>query len=215
MTWKRWLGVLGGLGFGAAAVASATGATTAPGGYEEPPATVEATHDGFEVRRYAPSIEARVTVAGAYSDAVSAAFGVLAGYIFGGNAPRASIAMTTPVSAQPTGQRIAMTTPVSAAPEATGWTVAFTMPATWTLATLPRPNDPRVQLVEVPGGAWAVRSFGGRATNDAVATELAALDAAAARAGVPLTGPPVVSQYDPPWVLGPWRRNEVRRAVGT
>jgi hypothetical protein len=69
MTWKRWLGVLGGLGIGAAAVASATGATTAPGAYEEPPATVEATHDGFEVRRYAPSIEARVTVAATSSAA--------------------------------------------------------------------------------------------------------------------------------------------------
>ena len=214
MTWKRWLGVLGGLGIGAAAVASATGATTAPGAYEEPAYDVEAAHDGFEVRRYAPTVEARVTVAGDYASAVSAAFGLLAGYIFGGNTPGASIAMTTPVSAQPAGERIAMTTPVSAAPAPAGWTVAFTMPATYTLATLPRPNDARVQLVEVPGGAWAVRAFGGRASNDAVAAELAALDAAAARAGVTLTGPPVVSQFDPPWVLGPWRRNEVRRAVG-
>lgn len=209
----RGLGILGGLGLGVAALASVTGRTTSPGAYEEPAYVVERVHDGLEVRRYAPTVEARVTVPGAYNQAVTAAFRVLAGYIFGGNEPNASIAMTTPVSAQPAGARIAMTTPVSAAAAADGWTVAFTMPSSWTLATLPRPKDPRVQLVEVPGGVWAVRAFGGRASDGVVTQELAALDRAAAAAGVTLAGAPVVSQFDPPWVLGAWRRNEVRRAV--
>lgn len=208
-----WLGALGGLVVGVAAAATVTGRASAAGGYEEPAFVVASRHDGFEVRTYAPTIEARVTVPGTYGRAVSSAFGVLAGYIFGGNEPRASIAMTTPVSAQPAGESIAMTAPVSAMASADGWTVAFTMPSSWTMATLPRPVDPRVRLVEVPSGTWAVRGFGGRASDDVVERELAALDAAARAAGVVLSGPPVVSQFDPPWVLGAWRRNEVRRAV--
>jgi hypothetical protein len=198
---------------GVAAAALLTGATAKASRYEEPPFTVVKRHPGFEVRQYAPTIEAQVTVGGEYNEAVRAAFGVLAGYIFGGNAPQASIAMTTPVSATPAGDRIAMTTPVSAAEAPAGWTVSFTMPSSWTLQTLPTPDDPRVRLVEVDGGVWAVRAFSGRAQDAVVAEAIGALRSDAAAAGVDLTGPPVVSQFDPPWVIGVARRNEVRLAI--
>lgn len=187
-----------------------TGSTTMAARYEEPPYTVGRTYDRFEVRTYGPTIEAQVTVAGSYSQAVSSAFRVLAGYIFGGNAPRAAIAMTTPVSAQPAGARIDMTTPVSAAPDAGGWTVSFTMPSTWTMDTLPRANDARVKLVEMPGGTWVVRTFRGRLTDAVAARELADLRRDAEAASLRLTDRQIVSQFNPPWVLGPWRRNEVR-----
>lgn len=187
-----------------------TGGTAMAGRYEEPAYTVVRTTPGFEVRTYAPTVEAQVTVPGAYGEAVRSAFGILAGYIFGGNTQQSSIAMTTPVSATPASERIAMTTPVSAAEGTTGWTVSFTMPSARTLASLPTPNDPRVRLVEVAGTTWAVRTFGGRATDAVVAQELATLAADAAQAGIRLGSSRVVSQFDPPWVLGPWRRNEVR-----
>ncbi len=206
------VGVVAGL---VAALAVITGGTAMAGRYEEPAYTVVRTLPGFEVRAYAPTIEARVTVAGTYNEAVSGAFRVLAGYIFGGNAPQEAIAMTTPVSAQPAGQSIAMTTPVSAAPTAAGWTVSFTMPSKWTLQTLPAANDPRVQLVEVQGASWAVRSFRGRATDSRVAKELASLRQDAEAAGVRLADTASVSQFNPPWVLGPWRRNEVRWAIAS
>ncbi len=183
------------------------------GRYEQPAYRVVATHPGVEIRAYAPVVEARVTVNGTYTQAVNGAFRILAGYIFGGNAPRASIAMTTPVSARPAGERIAMTTPVSAAPGTGGWTVSFTMPSAWTLATLPAPTDPRVELVEVPGATWAVRAFKGRATDAVVAEQLSALERDARAASISLDAASVVSQFNPPWVLGPWRKNEVRRAV--
>ncbi len=172
-------------------------------------AVVRTTPD-FEVRTYAPTVEAQVTMPGSHSEAVSAAFRVLAGYIFGGNAPRASIAMTTPVSAKPARERIAMTTPVSAAEGDGGWTVSFTMPAGKTLATLPVANDPRIRLVEVPGETWVVHTFKGRATDEIVATKLKSLQHDASDAGVHLAEASAVAQFNPPWVLGPWRRNEVR-----
>jgi len=180
------------------------------GQYEEPGYVVEASHPGFEVRAYAPTLEARVTLAGTRKEATREGFQVLAGYIFGGNTARAGIDMTTPVSAAPASQTIDMTTPVSAAPVGDGWTVAFTMPSAWTLATLPAPDDDRVELVEVPGGRAAVRTFPGRVSEAAFQAEVAALHAAMLEVGLLAGGPAALAQFDPPWVLGPWRRNEVQ-----
>ena len=178
--------------------------------YEEPAYTVEASHPGFEVRAYAPTIEARVTLKGTRQAATREGFGVLAGYLFGGNTAQQGIAMTTPVSAAPASQTIDMTTPVSAAPAGDGWTVAFTMPSKWALDTLPRPDDDRVELVEVSGVRAAVRTFRGRGASAAVEAEEAALRAAMRDAGLPSEGAATIAQFDPPWVLGPWRRNEVQ-----
>lgn len=181
--------------------------------YEEPEYTVISSHEGFEVRAYAPTIEARVTMAGTRQEATRAGFRVLAGYIFGGNTSRTSIDMTTPVSAAPSSETIAMTTPVSAAPADGGWTVAFTMPAQWTLDTLPVPDDDRIALVEAPGRTAAVRTFSGKASAASVLRERKALDAALETAGRSRTEEPTLAQFDPPWVPGPWRRNELQAAI--
>lgn len=200
----------------AAAVALAAGAlglvaSAARGGsVEEPAYVVESVHDGWEIRRYAPTVEARVTLTGPYDAVITQGFRVLAGYIFGGNAPGASIAMTAPVSAQRAeGERIAMTAPVSAtAAGEEAWTVAFTMPSSYTLETLPAPLDPRVTLVAVEGSRVAARRFGGWAIAGRVAEHQAALLAALQQAGLH-AGTPTVAQYNPPWTLPPLRRNEI------
>lgn len=177
---------------------------------EEPVYRVESTHAGWEIRRYAPTIEARVTVSGAYDTAVRDGFRLLAAYIFGGNAPQTSIAMTAPVSARPAeGERIAMTAPVATTPAGDGaWVVSFTMPSSWSLDTLPAPSDPRVTLVAVDGARVAVRRFGGWATASRVARERAALSSALVAAGFG-EGVPTVAQYNPPWTPPPLRRNEI------
>jgi SOUL heme-binding protein len=200
----------------AAAVALVGGAAVVVGSVargssvEEPVFTVESTYDGWEIRRYPPTLQAQVVVTGPYASAINEGFRVLAGYIFGGNTPGASIAMTAPVSAQRTeGQRIAMTAPVgatSAGEEA--WTVAFTMPSSWSLETLPAPLDPRVRLVAVEGARVAARRFGGWATVGRVAEQQEALLAALRGAGL-AAGTPTVAQYNPPWPLPPLRRNEI------
>lgn len=181
--------------------------------YEEPAYTVESSHDGFEVRKYAPTLQAQVTMAGTREQATRQGFSVLAGYIFGGNQSKQSIAMTTPVSATPPSEQIAMTTPVSARQSDAGWTVAFTMPRKWTLDTLPVPSDARVQLVEVPGHRAAVRTFTGRAGASRVEQEEQALVTAVQSAGSTPAGTATLAQFDPPWVLGPWRRNELQMGL--
>ena len=62
----------------------------------------------FEIRDYDSQVVAEVRVPEGRGDPASAGFRPLARYIFGGNKPRASIAMTAPVTRQQEGQSIAM-----------------------------------------------------------------------------------------------------------
>ena len=175
---------------------------------ETPASEVVAQHDGWELRRYQPKLEAQVTVnSDTYSEAVRQGFRVLAKFIFGSNSSADAVDMTAPVSASRT-TKIAMTAPVGASTDGEAWTVSFTMPSEFTAATLPRPTDPAIRIVEVPGGTWAVSRFSGRA--EARHEEVtASLEAAIRQAGLDRAGPTEVAQYNPPWTPGTLRRNEI------
>lgn len=121
--------------------------------------------------------------------------------------------MTTPVATRAAGERVAMTTPVETRGGSEGQWVRFTMPGDRPLSRLPRPDDPRVQLREVPGEVVAVLRFSGRVRSGAAERQSSELVARLARHGYRATGTPTLAQYDPPWVLGVFRRNEVQVPV--
>jgi DNA gyrase inhibitor GyrI len=184
---------------------------------EEPPFQV-VLHDGvFEIRDYPALVVAEVTVEGDQKQAASRGFRLLAGYIFGGNRSRASIAMTAPVAQTPTGEKIAMTAPVTqtpsssarADPRAEQWVVRFTMPHAYTLEALPVPDDPRVHLQRLPPSRFAVVRFSGLAGKPDVDAKTSALIAWAGKHHLQPIGPASLAQYDPPWTLWFARRNEV------
>ena len=179
-------------------------------GTEEPAFDVLGRAGATEIRRYAPRIAAETDLEGDAETARNDGFRRVAGYIFGGNRAAAKIAMTAPVAQAAASERIAMTAPVAQSAAGPGrWTVRFFMPAQWTLATLPVPNDPAVRLVEVPGETMAVLRFTGDRGADAVAARQAELLRGLAGTGWAPQGAPVAWFYDPPWTL-PWlRRNEV------
>ena len=83
------------------------------------------------------------------------------------------------------------------------------MPAQWTLASLPVPNDPAVELVAVPAATYAVLRFTGSTSAEAVAPRRAELASALAGSGWVARGEPVAWFYDPPWTIPFLRRNEV------
>jgi len=175
----------------------------------EQPRYVLLEHSGpFEIRRYAPSIVAQTTVSGEESEARSQGFRKLAGYIFGNNQSRSEIAMTSPVS-QAHSQEIAMTSPVAQAASDKGWTVQFFMPAKYTKADLPTPNDPDVQLFELPSTTYAVLSFSGYATPQLITRKKGELMTEANAQGRVSSGEPMVWFYDPPWTIPFLRHNEV------
>jgi hypothetical protein len=176
---------------------------------EEPKFTVVRREGDIEIRDYPALVAAEVTVTGDQKVAVSKGFRLLAGYIFGANTRRQKIAMTAPVVQQHTGEHIAMTAPVMQTPSDGAWVVRFTMPAHYTLATLPKPDDPRVTLRPVAPARFAVIRFSGFVGKANVDQNTAALLAFVNAHGLHAVGPAAIAQYNPPWTLWFLRRNEV------
>lgn len=187
----------------------------APAMAVEEPAFQTVLKDGaFEIRDYPALAVAEVTVTGEQKEAASKGFRLLAAYIFGGNRRKQSIAMTAPVAQEATNEKIVMTAPVTQTQTAGEWAVRFTMPSTYSLETLPEPNDARVRLRVTPPARFAVVRFSGLARPEDVATKTAELSAWMQNRHLRDAGPPSLAQYNPPWT--PWfmRRNEVMIPIG-
>lgn len=175
---------------------------------DEPAFTVERRAGRLEIRRYAPRVEARTRIDGKDFDrALERGFRRLAGYIFGGNAREEELAMTGPVTAG--GERLAMTGPVQSTESDGGFEMAFVMPPGRTLASLPRPADPRVVLTEVSGRRVAVLRYRGRYRGARVEQEARRILELAAAAGLTAAGEPAFAGFDPPTTLPLLRRNEI------
>ncbi len=182
---------------------------------EEPSFHVSLQDGAFEVRDYPSLIAAEVSVTGTRSEAATAGFKLLAGYIFGANQRREKVAMTAPVVQSETkGETIAMTAPVIQTQAATKenestWTIRFVMPSQYALNDLPVPNDPRVVLKVLQPQRFAVHRFSGLAHEADVAEKTSALMAFATKRQLHAAGLPSLARYNPPWT--PWfmRRNEI------
>ena len=177
---------------------------------KEPPFTVQFAQGNFELRDYPALAVAEVSVSGERKEAAGKGFRLLAGYIFGGNTRKQSIAMTAPVVQQAaTNEKIAMTAPVIQSGGDGNWVIRFIMPEGATLDTLPQPNDPKVQLRMLAPERVAVVRFSGFARQEAVASNTAALQSFIAAHQLQVTGAALLAQYNPPWTLWFLRRNEV------
>ncbi len=177
---------------------------------EEPKFELLSREGAFELRQYAPTIVAEVLVGGDLDTASNRGFRLVAGYIFGGNRAVSSVA------AAPVAEKIAMTAPVVAVPEdrsnlegANRWRVQFVMPSSYTLATLPKPDNPAVVLREVPGQRLAAVRFSGFMSEAKVEAKAQELLAWLQQRGLRAVGAPRLLRYDPPWTLPFMRRHEV------
>lgn len=180
---------------------------------EEPAFKTVLREGSFEIRDYPPLVVAEVTVTGGQQEAASKGFRLLAGYIFGGNKRRQSIAMTAPVAQERSSERIAMTAPVTQIERAGSWIVRFTMPRAYTLEALPEPDDTKVHLRLLPAERFAVIRFSGLAAKENVDAKSIELLAAAKAHHLRTIGPVSLAQYSPPWTLWFMRRNEMMVSV--
>lgn len=179
---------------------------------EEPKYTVLETEPPFEIRSYAPMIVAEVQVEGDLDEASSQGFRLIAAYIFGQNQVSEKIAMTAPVTIEDQSvksSKIAMTAPVGIESNAGKWTVSFVMPVEYTMESIPKPMNSKVQLRQIPAVKKAVISFSGFYNSQKVAEKTLELEQWLKTRHLTGAGSPNFARYNPPWTLPFMRRNEV------
>jgi effector-binding domain-containing protein len=149
----------------------------------------------IEIRQYPKIVVAYV------EDPNTDAFGLLYNFITGANVQKEKVKMTTPVVSQ----EIAMTSPVFSQ---TG-SMAFVMPANFTLEATPQPTDSRVKIKEIPSRKVAVLRFSGSWSENHFEKETKELLDELADAKISTEGSVFSMLYNPPFTPSFMRRNEV------
>jgi hypothetical protein len=153
------------------------------------------TLDKVEIRAYPKIVIAKV------EDPNADAFSLLYNFITGGNKQKEKVKMTSPVVSQ----KIAMTSPVLSD---TG-SMAFVMPEEFTLETTPEPSDSRVKIAEIPERLVAALCFSGGWSEAHFEKEMQELLDELAKLGIKTKSKVFTMLYNPPFIPGFLRRNEV------
>jgi len=163
---------------------------------ETPDYTLLGKDGKFEIRDYDPFVIAKTKVNSGYKEATYTGFRRVANYIFGGNKKQLSIEMTAPV--------------ISNVPNSdSAYEICFVMPQKHSLASLPEPKNDDVNLEKQHLGKTAVVSFGGWATESRVIYYKEQLEKFISIKQLSARGDFLVAQYNSPWVLPPFRKNEI------
>jgi len=161
---------------------------------ESQPYTLIRKEKEFEIRYYPASTVAMVSSpAKNYKELSGTSFRKLAGYIFGGNREKKSIAMTTPVHLDIHQE---------------GSSMAFVMPSNLHEKELPSPNDPNVMIKSIADEYVAAIRFSGFASDESIRKHSEYLKNALVEAGIDYSGHFRFLGYNPPYQLF-GRRNEI------
>lgn len=167
------------------------------------------TSDGkVEIREYSPMIVAEVRIEGDREEAISGGFRLLADYIFGNNTPSTEIVMTAPVQQQ-SSEKIAMTAPVQQQASGDFWTVSFVMPSKYSMESLPKPNNQKVTLEQIPEKQYVVIRFSGLNSEENITKHKGQLTQYIETKQLQTKGSPKYAFYNPPWTFPLMRRNEI------
>jgi effector-binding domain-containing protein len=151
-----------------------------------------------EIRRYPRIVIAKV---GNYE---ADSFGLLFRFISGENKQKTKVKMTAPVVSQ----EIKMTSPVFSDFSSTGY-MAFVMPSEFSLETIPEPSDSRVKIQELPARDMAVLRFSGSWSEKHFEAKTRELLDELTKAKIKTRGTVFAMLYNPPFIPGFLRRNEV------
>jgi hypothetical protein len=166
----------------------------------------------FEIREYQEYINASVEIESDYKSALNEGFRILADYIFGNNREKSRIDMTAPVTEQTTKSRkIEMTAPVTSA-KVSGdkrYIISFTMPAKYTLESLPEPMNKTISMYKIAPHKAAVLKFSGYSNEKITTKKTQELEEWLKKNNLQAKDGFGVAQYNPPWTLGPFRKNEI------
>jgi len=163
----------------------------------------------FELRQYEPCIVAETLVEGDFDEVGNAGFRRLFRYISGDNQQKMPISMTAPVAQEMKSEKISMTAPVTQEKTGNYWSIAFVMPAEYTMDTLPIPTDAKVTLRSIPARLVAVITYSGTWSESRYEEHKAMLDMMMSKRKLKTAGEYIYARYNPPFTLWFLRRNEV------
>jgi len=165
---------------------------------EKQPYRVVKTEKEFELRYYPPATFATIkSTAKSYRELSGSSFRKIAGYIFGNNTSSTKIAMTSPVHMDINDKESSM---------------SFVMPSKYDVNTLPKPNDAKVEIHEMPGEYAAAIEFGGFANDASIREHADALKELLDAKGIKTIGNFRYLGYNPPYQIIA-RKNEIVVAV--
>jgi DNA gyrase inhibitor GyrI len=90
-----------------------------------------------------------------------------------------------------------------------GFIVQFTMPKSYTTSTLPIPDDPRVEIRQIPSRTVAVFTYSGSWSESRYQSKLDEFQNELKKNSVKTMGQPVLARYNSPFQLWFLRRNEI------
>lgn len=160
---------------------------------EQPSYKIIKKIEKVEIREYPACITAKTELP--VNDR-NAAFGRIAGYIFGRNKEGEKIPMTAPVimsSSKKTGK----------------FTMRFIMPKKYSIKSLPKPNSKEVIIEKIPKRKLAVLGFSGFMSDSSIKEKTDRLIEVLNKSKVKYKKEPFFMGYNPPWTLPFFRRNEV------
>ena len=141
------------------------------------------TIDNIEFRIYNQYTKASVPISNSNMKSANGKFSILAGYIFGGNQQKKSIAMTSPVIYEMEEKSY----------------FSFLMPESLTVQELPKPNNNSIEINDVVNQHVAVISFGGFANDNKVKKYHAQLKNKLIDLGLKVDNNHIVAVYQPPY----------------
>ena len=156
--------------------------------YEESPFNIVHQTDIYEIRHYVD----RLAVQATYTNQNSS-FRNLFNYISGANIDSEKIQMTTPVTQSAKSSEMVM---------------QFYLPSKFTKKTAPVPNDPRVKLITIEEGHYAVIKYSGRLTDKNFNKHKKILKENLIEDKIEIIGPAIKATYNGPFTLPILRRNE-------
>jgi hypothetical protein len=164
--------------------------------FTETPAYETLGHSGeIELRRYPFRIDARTEVdAHDLEAALDRGYSRLEVFVYGANEEREQIECVTPVLTTMQGGK---------------YITSFVMPPHRSVASIPQPDDMRVELREVPERRVAVFPFHGRFTNENFMWQEKKFLRALVDAGLVAKGSVTLATYDSPATMPALRKNEL------
>ena len=161
----------------------------------EPPFKLIEISNNIQIREYQNILIAITKKQSPYNSATSSGFRTLANYIFGANKEQVKMPMTAPV--------------FTTIPGNENISISFVMPNKYSKNDLPKPVSNDIEFKNLELGMTAVIQFGMWATPERIQKMKSKLEKYLDTNNLEPSSDYLVAQYNSPWTLPPFRRNEI------